>query len=196
MGLISRVSSRTYRFSSFLPKMVDETQVPVDPNTASSFDPVPYIWLTIIICAYAYSQGYTPDDLKTKFFNLFKSKKSINEKSSQNFETQASSQALNSRQAYLDRLQNQIDSTSSERKQEREAKEKQQAQDKALDKINKQRAILEGKHYTSMGHSMNDEEEKKRKEIEELLRLRKLKGNRNDSSTRRTIRDDDFNPLG
>merc|ERR1712060_118015 len=123
-------------------------------------------------------------------------KKSINEKSSQNFETQASSQALNSRQAYLDRLQSQIDSTSSERKQEREAKEKQQAQDKALDKINKQRAILEGKHYTSMGHSMNDEEEKKRKEIEELLRLKKLKGNRNDSSTRRTIRDDDFNPLG
>ena len=180
--------------------MVDEAQnIPndealINPENASSFDFVPFIWLLLIVGAYAYSQGLTTEDLKNKFTNLFKSKGSSEKK--QNFESQATSQALNSRQAYLDKLQSQIDSTSASRKKEREEKERKQAQDKALDKINKQQAVLKGEHYSSPGHSMNEEEEKKRKEIEELLRLKKLKSNRNDGGNRRTIRDNDFNPLG
>lgn len=154
----------------------------------------PFLWLTFFLMLYAYSQGINRHNFMKR---LFPKKDS----SSQNFEQQAKPEDINSRQNYLDKLQAKIDATAKERKQVSDKKANEKAKNEALDKINKQQALIDGTHYSGMANSLDDEEQKKREEIEEILKRKReakaraaASGNSTESSGRRLR--DDFNPLG
>lgn len=161
-------------------------------ESSGLIDPVALVWLSLIIFAYCYAKNITFNDIKNKLL----SKKS---ESNKNFHQEASESALNSREAYLAKLQEKIDSDAQARKAAKDKIEAQKRQDKLADKINKNEAILKGTHYTGPSNTCaEDEEAEKRKKIEEILRKRReeKKNNPNGASSSRNTFREEFNPLG
>jgi len=162
---------------------------PLEPSFLEPY--VPFIWIGLFLALYCHTKNITFSSLLSSLFA-----KNSN-KNTQNFEQQASESTLNSREERLRKIEERLNSTTAERKAQLEAERQEKLREKIIEKINKNEAILKGTTYSGPGQSTKatEEEEAKRKEIEELLK-KKREQKKNQSSQGRSLRDDDFNPLG